>query len=162
MAVFRSLCTFNFILVCHQLSRGVLAIFGPTHLFSLEMLTSVTNFYQVPYISWSYLDRFRAPRLKRQEAYKILKKRHLKRQSHLTQNRPSEGDDEGDEYEYEQGDYYENPEIITQANQYPDSRSGDDIYQLYLRPDLTPALISIVNFYEWPRVYYIYNYQQGK
>ncbi len=137
-----------------------MAIFGPTHLSSLEMLTSVTNFYQVPYISWTYLDRFRAPRLKKQEGYKILKKRTLKR--HITYKRQNNEDDEDDEYEYEHGDYYENPEIITQANQYPDTQSGDSIFQLYLRPDLTPALISIINFYSWPRVYYIYNYQQGK
>jgi hypothetical protein len=159
------------------MSRGVLAIFGPTQLSSLEMLTSITNFYQVPYISWSYLDRFKTSRrsltsgtsgrsINRPEAFKILKKRSLKRQSNRQQQQqqhhhePDDEEDE-DEYEYEHSDYYENPEIITQTNPYPDSRSGDAVYQLYLRPDLTPALISIINFYEWPRIYYIYNYQQG-
>ena len=81
-----------------------------------------------------------------------------------TRSRQQNHEDNKDEAEYEmsEDEYYENQGIIAQSSEYPDSgESEDSAYQLYLRPDLTPALISIINFYEWPRVYYIYNYQQA-
>ena len=65
--------------VCAQLAKGVLAIFGPTHLSSLDVLNSITNFYHVPYISWTFLDRYIEPSgMRRQrEGYKILVKRQI-------------------------------------------------------------------------------------
>ncbi len=34
-------------------------------------------------------------------------------------------------------------------------------YAIFLKPDITPALISLIEYYKWSRIYYIYNYDQG-
>lgn len=38
------------------MSRGVLAIFGDLKRDSLETIRSYTNFYDIPYITWSFLN----------------------------------------------------------------------------------------------------------
>ena len=37
----------------------------------------------------------------------------------------------------------------------------DQPNQIYLRPDLSPALIELIKFYNWPEIYYIYNNDNG-
>lgn len=39
------------------MSRGVLAIFGDLRRDSLETIKSYTNFYEIPYITWSFLNQ---------------------------------------------------------------------------------------------------------
>lgn len=46
------------------MSRGVLAIFGEITWNSLDTIKSFSNFYQVPYITWSFLNKIENAALK--------------------------------------------------------------------------------------------------
>ena len=39
---------------------------------------------------------------------------------------------------------------------------SEDSRQIYLRPDLSSALIELVKFYNWTEIYYIFNSENGK
>lgn len=44
------------------------------------------------------------------------------------------------------------------------SQSGtkeNHLFQLYMEPDLSPLLISIIKYNNWKRLYYIYNHEKG-
>jgi hypothetical protein len=165
--------SFDFFLVCQQISRGVVAIFGPTNLATLDMLNSLTNFYNIPFISWSYLDRVK---LESQQSIintkstKTVKKRNAysrpRIMSDFNQNYYNNEDhfEDYDEFEYNND---ENGSIIEQENDYPAENVKSSLthnrlpFQIYMRPDLAPALISLIDFYDWHTIYYIYNYQQA-
>ena len=39
--------------------------------------------------------------------------------------------------------------------------ANNESNQLYLRPDLSSALIELIKYYKWSEVYYIYNNENG-
>lgn len=55
-------------------------------------------------------------------------------------------------------DYYDNPDIITNNIQ---TEKLVRKMQLYLRLDITKALIDLIDFYDWSTIYYVYNYQEA-
>lgn len=132
-------------------------MFGPTHLSSIEILNSITNFYDIPYISWSPQASFKAPEVFRTKKQHVMSRGVVKRRA----NRDYGAEDS----EYDDAvDSYDMNDIITKTNEYPELnlvRSANHTFQIYIRPDLTPAIISIIEFFEWSRIYYIYNYQQA-
>lgn len=106
------------------MSRGVLAIFGPTSWSSINTLTSVTNSYNIPYLSLSHMDRA------------SMFKQHQKRNARAEQ--------------------------MIKVEDYSKFRRNDELAsQIYLRPDLSQAVIELVKHYGWSTVYYVYNYDEG-
>ncbi len=144
-------------LVCQQMSRGVLAIFGSTSYSSMETVKSITNKYNIPFFSWSHLYRLRkGPDSMHQTI--ATKSLIFKREStnFVPNNKKNV---EYDEAEYE-SEYEENPNAqIEYLNS--NSEMTDQHSQLYLRPDLAPVLIELIKHYKISSVYYIYNHDNG-
>jgi hypothetical protein len=139
------------------MSRGVLAIFGPTRWTSINTLASFTDFYNVPYISWSYLERKK--RIKKQ-----IKRNLGCRNKNFEENaifRLSRNVEALDDYNNQVD--YENNEIQTEISDFSNfTNEEDQTSQIYLRPDLSQAIIELIKFYEWSTIYYVYNYDHGK
>jgi hypothetical protein len=63
--------------VCQQMSRGVLALFGPISIESSNALKIFTNSYHLPYITWSSLPAVI------EDTYKVEYQRQAESQSHF-------------------------------------------------------------------------------
>ena len=145
------------------MSRGVLAIFGPTKQSSINTLNSVTDFYGIPYISWSFLERsktiiaketirrFRNSNCKNSvmvDYGSIRKPRNSDSNREDSNNDDSHNDDESDDILT--NDYSINTnEEITSA-------------QIYFRPHIYPVIIELIKHYKWSTIYYIYNHEHGR
>jgi hypothetical protein len=147
------------------MSRGVLAIFGPTKWSTLNLLTSFTNYYNIPYISWSFLgeksneeieelnDQFSTTAF--MQSFSIT---NMIENSNNFKSKESNNEDDYD-IDYEG---INNNKLLTQVNDYTKfSKKTKIISQLYLRPDIIPAIVELIKFYDWPTVYYIYNYEHA-
>ncbi len=144
--------------VCHHMSRGVLAIFGPTKQTSINTLNSVTDFYNIPYISWSFLDRAKSPLVKEQHVRRFRNSNCKSRvvDYGIFRNprsiRKKSSNDLQDEYAADN--------ILT--NDFSDFTSEDTTSsQLYLRPNIYPVIIEILKHYKLINIYYIYNHEHG-
>lgn len=82
------------------MSRGILAVFGPMNQLVSNTLLTFTNFYNLPYLTWS------------NEPLNMLK-------------------------------------------------SQTSRYQIFMQPDIGPALVSLIKHSQWDSIYYIYNYEEG-
>jgi len=55
--------------VCNQMSRGVLAIFGETNMFTAESIKSFVNHYNIPFFTWTYPTSDLIPNDSKEEAF---------------------------------------------------------------------------------------------
>jgi hypothetical protein len=77
--------------------------------------------------------------------------------------------DDGQESDYENAEHFEHDEISTEVHNLTDrqrsetSEAGGTFFsgRLFMRPDIMPVLIDLIKYYEWPNIYYIYNYPQA-
>jgi hypothetical protein len=145
------------------MSRGVLAIFGPTKWSTLNILTSFTNYYNIPYISWSFLSERSNEEIEDQlnELFltndAILSENNLGESSNNFRSKESNNDDYDIDYEGNNSN-----KLLTQVNDYTKfSKKKKIISQLYLRPDIIPTIVELIKFYDWPTVYYVYNYEHA-
>jgi hypothetical protein len=134
------------------MTRGPFAIFGTSEWSTLNTLKSFTNFYNVPYVSWSYLDR--------KPFYSMNQIKSLN--SKITNHHKSYSNS----YEKiflrrEDYDLIEQKTFIKIQNHTNMNSFKQPSYQLFLKPDLVPVLIELIRFYDWKHFYYIYNYENG-
>ena len=133
------------ILVCHHMSRGVLAIFGPTKQTSIGTLNSVTDFYSIPYISWSYLERTKAPLVR--ENVRRFRNSNCKNSVvdyGVLRNPRSSQTKASNDFE----DEYASDDILT--NDYSDFTNENTVStQIYLRPTIYPVIIELIKYYKW-------------
>ena len=143
------------------MSRGVLAIFGPTKHTSINTLTSLTDFYNIPYISWSFLGRGKPSMTKE----KVRKFRNSNCKHNAVSFEPIVRTPRSaafDKHDHElQDEYGANDDILT--NDFTDFTSEEETpSQIYLRPDTYSVIIELIKFYKWPNIYYIYNHDHGR
>jgi hypothetical protein len=147
------------------MSRGVLAIFGPTKWSTLNLLTSFTNYYNIPYISWSFLGEKSNEEIEEELSPQLLTTAVMQtvsvnNQAENSNNFKSKESNNDDDYDI---DYDGNSnKYLTQVNDYTKfSKKTKVISQLYLRPDIIPTVVELIKFYDWSTVYYIYNYEHA-
>jgi hypothetical protein len=134
------------------MTRGPFVIFGTSEWSTLNTLKSFTNFYNMPYVTWSYLDR--------KPFHTINQIKHLNMKKNDNQKSFSNS------YEKiflrrEDYDLIEQKSLIKIQNHSNINSNKPSSYQLFLKPDLVPVLIELIRFYGWKQFYYIYNYENG-
>ena len=137
---------FYFQLVCKQMSRGVLAVFGQATKQSIHTLKSFTNTYHLPFIIWSNPVKF-------DDISETLRENE--------ENNVYENDVTNYQTEFNNESEIGNEE---ETNSIDDSSSPKDVlqnFQLFLNPDLGQTLISLIKQNRWEKIYYIYNYDEG-
>ena len=150
------------------MSRGVLAIFGATNKASFQIIKSLTNKYNVPFISWSTyytdpatlysdLDKLIVQHKKSEEKLPEI-------EDHTNEKRSVNFKPSRTDYEYSYGSEYESKDPVSTGIEYLKNMKRDvkiEEKQLYLRPDFGPVLIELIKYYQWPTVFYIYNHELG-
>lgn len=171
------------------MSRGVLAILGNPVWSSSDMINSITNYYDIPFMTWSHLTT-------RRRSAKVVFHHDLQlatanltllaSMSNRSFNRvhreltdinytfkESAVYDHRTRYlresleadnEYEAVDDGLAEEIQAESLEIEDASADDYDFmgsQIYLRPDIAPALIDLIKYYSWNYVYYIYNHEEA-
>jgi hypothetical protein len=148
------------------MSRGVLAIFGPTKWSTLNMLTSFTDFYNIPYISWSFLgEKMIEPneeisQEKPPQTSENNDKPVEKNDPNVSKSKENTSDGDDDE-DYDSNNVSDG-KILTEINDFTHLNSKSRLVsQIYLKPDIVPTIIEMIKFYDWYTVYYVYNYDHA-
>ncbi len=157
------------------MSRGVLAIFGSTNLASFEIVKSLTNKYNIPFISWSFFFQDNQNILRALQSRNDLTKHSLlknetvispvnnniKQQKRDLNFKPTRTDYEYSyPYEYETKNYNNGIEYL--KNMKKELATKTEEKQIYLRPLISDILIEMVRYYRWESVYFVYNHEHGE
>jgi len=135
------------------MTRGPFVIFGTSEWSTLNTLRSFTSFYNIPYVTWSYLDR--------KPFYTINQMKNLNMKK-IDDQKSFASSYEKIFLRREDYDLVEQKSLIKIQNQSTNMNSNKlSSYQLFLKPDLVPVLIELIRFYDWKQFYYIYNYENG-
>jgi hypothetical protein len=155
--------------ICKQMKRGAVAIFGPTSWSSVNLLNSFTNYYDIPYLTWSdpaepitkQLSSQIKTRLYSSSSQSsttkytyqdIMTYNILKFQSKRSNRNDYDYDNIGQSYDDEISSSREIK--IKRLNQKSST-------PFYLKPDISNTLIDLMKYYEWTTVYYVYNYDEA-
>jgi hypothetical protein len=131
------------------MSRGVLAIFGSfSSSFSINAIRSITNHYDLPFISISNVPR--------RGYYEQLKSDYEIRNKLLTNTTNNYKD-------IIMNVVNKQSEIIKDNNRTNELNVTSNFThsQLYMRPNIIPVLIELIKHYKFSTIYYIYNYESG-
>ena len=133
------------------MSRGALAYFSTSSLDTMDTIRTFSNTYNLPLITWSNFARtFYIEKL-------VNKTTRFKRNMYIRENqsvrskRQMNNDDDYDVKMLNDKTYIENFNQI----------SSVESNQLNFRPDLSPVLIELIKFYNWSKIYYIYDNDNG-
>jgi len=131
------------------MSRGVLAIFGSfSSSFSINAIRSITNHYDLPFISISNVPR--------RGYYEQLKSDYEIRNKLLT-NTTNNYKDIIMNVVNKQSEFIKDNNRTNELN----VTSNFTHSQLYMRPNIIPVLIELIKHYKFSTIYYIYNYESG-
>ena len=111
------------------MERGVLALFGETSMFTTDSIKSFVNYYNIPFYTWSY------PNLNTETT----------KDEYLT-------DVNSDDQSFESESQTTNTKQINK-----NKRISQSSYLFNMHPTLTPLLVSLLKYYRWPNIYYIYD-----
>ena len=170
--------------ICSYMSRGVLAIFGSTNISSFDTVRSLTNKYNIPFLSWSFFSNDPSS-LNKKPNEAVIRSKKLTKEEHDSMEIRIENlvsDVKGTEaliskpkrnvnfnptskdYEYLYGSEYESKDGFNIGIEYLKNMkrdAGNDEKQLYLQSNLRKALVELIKFYQWNSVYYLYNHEKG-
>jgi hypothetical protein len=139
------------------MSRGVLAIFGPTKQTSINTLNSVTDFYSIPYITWSYLNRGQSTLAKENvRRFRNSNCRNRVVDYGVLRNPRSKHTRGANEF---QDEYAVENILTTDLSDFTNEETTSS--QLYLRPNIYPVIIELLKHYKLANIYYIYNHDHG-
>lgn len=113
------------------MERGVLALFGETSMFTTDSIKSFVNHYNIPFYTWSY------PNLNTETT---------------TPNDEYLTDVNSDDQSFESESQTTNTKQINK-----NKRISQSSYLFNMHPTLTPLLVSLLKYYRWPNIYYIYD-----
>lgn len=146
-----------FHLVCDQMSRGVLAIFGYTSASAAEAIKSYADFYQVPYISLTsavYKKSLANDDSEDSDFHSIMTENSYESSNNTSLN--------------------ENDQITIKSNDEIDDELDDEIttqsinknvhlknFQINMHPDIIPLLVSLIKYNRWKTIFYLYNNDEG-
>jgi hypothetical protein len=130
------------------MSKGPLAIFGHWTTGSKNSIETYSNFYNVPFLSWS-------PSIYKHES----NEENLEKEAFVEQANVDNPD----------GDFSNENNYMksSQANLHhvQDHFVSDSVekpsFQVNFHPDLVPLLISLIKYNRWKTIYYIYNHEEG-
>ena len=145
------------------MSRGALAIFGPKKWSTINFLTSFTNFYNIPYITWSFLDNISSDSNNNETLAASERLERLLSEELLRRERLDSDDDQVEEELLVHTTTVNEPGVPPAETQPAGAHEAAATLdsQIYLRPDIVPALIELVKFHEWTTIYYVYNHEYG-
>jgi len=116
--------------VCNQMSRGVLALFGETNMFTAESIKSFVNHYNIPFFTWTYPNS------------DLILSKEEKEENLAIENENANNEDGEDE---------ENKKKLIET------KMPEASYLFNMYPSLTGLLISLLKYYKWENIYYIYD-----
>ncbi len=161
------------------MSRGVLAIFGSTNLASFETVKSLTNKYNIPFISWSFFFQDDNYVLKTLDSFTDVRHKSLKspakvlidgeeilldekqQQKRDINFKPTRTDYEYSyAYEYDTKNFNNGIEYL--KNMKKELSTKTEERQIYLRPVFSRVLIEMAKYFKWQSVYFVYNHEHGE
>ena len=133
----------NFLLVCNQMERGVLAIFGGISDKSAKAVQSFVNFHQIPFITWNN-PSYRNNNLKDNEM-----------DSDYEMDNFNEDDDNKDPIVFRKDqDFTQNVVDNKQADSLNETN-----YLINMHPDISSVLVSLIKYNRYKTIYYLYNHE---